>query len=154
MLKSVLCLKSRNRLIPLGTQQQTLLYFGLFHSVNIFLASNCHEERMLILFVLFWFGFFLLKKRVCAHVNVFHLKKLLWLIESFRFSFIPLSTNPTRWSNTLKQFVGNSQQIVWVYLNILWGWHLKGYYIYGNQISSMTTSSRQSSSSYLVNILK
>ena len=25
--------------------------------------------------------------------------------------------NPTKWSNTLKQFVGNSN---------LWGWHLKG----------------------------
>ena len=26
--------------------------------------------------------------------------------------FNPLSTNLTKWSNTLKQFVGNSQQIV------------------------------------------
>ena len=33
----------------------------------------------------------------------------------------PLSANPTKWSNTLKQFVGKSQQIVSVCLIILWG---------------------------------
>ena len=27
--------------------------------------------------------------------------------------FNPLSANPGRWSNTLKQFLGNSQRIVW-----------------------------------------
>ena len=31
-----------------------------------------------------------------------------------------------KWSNTLKQFVGNSRRIVWVCLSILWGWILKG----------------------------
>ena len=34
--------------------------------------------------------------------------------------------NLTKWSNTLKQFVGTNQQIVWVFLTILWGWHWKG----------------------------
>ena len=38
----------------------------------------------------------------------------------------PLSVNPIKWSNTLKQFVANSQQIVWVLLMIFWGWRLKG----------------------------
>ena len=37
-----------------------------------------------------------------------------------------LSANPTKWSNTLKQFFGNIRGIVWLYLTILWGWHLKG----------------------------
>ena len=37
----------------------------------------------------------------------------------------PLSANPTKWSNTLKQFVGFCRQIVWVYLTILWSWRLK-----------------------------
>ena len=37
-----------------------------------------------------------------------------------------LISNPTKWSNTLKQFVGNSRRIIWVCLAILWGWHLKG----------------------------
>ena len=38
----------------------------------------------------------------------------------------PLNAKPTKWSNTLKQFVGNSRQIVWVRLTILWGLRLKG----------------------------
>ena len=38
----------------------------------------------------------------------------------------PLSADPTKWSNTLKQFVGNSWRIVWVCLTILLGWHFKG----------------------------
>ena len=32
----------------------------------------------------------------------------------------PLSANPTKWSNTLKQFVGFCRRIVWVCLTILW----------------------------------
>ena len=40
--------------------------------------------------------------------------------------FNPLSANPTNWSSTLKQFVDNSRQIVWVCLIILKGWGLKG----------------------------
>ena len=35
----------------------------------------------------------------------------------------PLSGNPTKWSNTLKQFVGNSRRVEC--LTILLGWHLK-----------------------------
>ena len=36
----------------------------------------------------------------------------------------PLSANPTKWPNTLKQFVGCSRRIFWVCLTILWGWRL------------------------------
>ena len=41
----------------------------------------------------------------------------------------PLSTNPTKWSNTIKhtQFAGYCRGIVCVCLSILWGWHLKGW---------------------------
>ena len=39
--------------------------------------------------------------------------------------FEPFSTNPTKWSNTLKQFVGNRRRIVWLSLTILWVWRLK-----------------------------
>ena len=35
-----------------------------------------------------------------------------------------LSANLTKWSNTLKQFVGKS--VIWSCLIILWGWRLKG----------------------------
>ena len=38
----------------------------------------------------------------------------------------PLSANPTKWSNTLKQFVGFCRRIVLVCLIILWGWGLQG----------------------------
>ena len=37
----------------------------------------------------------------------------------------PLSTNPKKWSSTLKQFVCNSWKIIWGCFIILWGWHLK-----------------------------
>ena len=36
------------------------------------------------------------------------------------------SENPTKWSKTLKQFVGYCRRIVWVFLTILWGFLLKG----------------------------
>ena len=35
----------------------------------------------------------------------------------------PLSASPTKWSNTLKQFVAICRRIVWVCLTILWNWH-------------------------------
>ena len=44
----------------------------------------------------------------------------------FHLNINPLSANPTKWSNTLKQFVGNSRRIVCVCLTILWGPGLKG----------------------------
>ena len=40
--------------------------------------------------------------------------------------FNSLSANHTKWSNTLKQFVANSRQIVYLCLTILWGWRSKG----------------------------
>ena len=38
--------------------------------------------------------------------------------------FNPLSTDPTKWSRKLKQFVGNCQRIVSVFLIILWDYLL------------------------------
>ena len=43
--------------------------------------------------------------------------------------FHPLRANPTKWSNTLKQFVGNYRRIEC--LTILWGWRLKGLEFHG-----------------------
>ena len=40
--------------------------------------------------------------------------------------FNPLSANTTKWSNTLKQFVGNRRLIIWVCYTILKGWYIKG----------------------------
>ena len=39
--------------------------------------------------------------------------------------FNPLTANPTKWSNTLKQFLGNRGRIIWVCLTISRGWRLK-----------------------------
>ena len=39
-----------------------------------------------------------------------------------------LSANCTKWSNTLKQFVGKLPANWWVCLTILWDWHFKGLY--------------------------
>ena len=39
--------------------------------------------------------------------------------------FNPVSANSTKWPNTIKQFVSNSRQIVWVCLTILWGCRLQ-----------------------------
>ena len=52
---------------------------------------------------------------------------LLYCILSSPPLFRPLSTNPTKWFYTLKQFVGNSRRIVWMCLTILWGWRLEGW---------------------------
>ena len=48
---------------------------------------------------------------------------------------IPLSTNLTKWSNTLKQFVGNCQQIAWRCLTILRDWGLKSYQTHSVKIT-------------------
>ena len=53
--------------------------------------------------------------------------KLSKIVELFKTTAInPLSANSTKWPNILKQFVGCCQLIVWVCLNILQGWYLKG----------------------------
>ena len=40
-------------------------------------------------------------------------------VFSVNYSINPLSATPTKWSNTLKKFVGKSRQIVGVCLTIL-----------------------------------
>ena len=52
--------------------------------------------------------------------NTFFYRTFRWLHLN------PLTTKPTKWSNTLKQFVDCCRQIVWVCLAILRGWRLKG----------------------------
>ena len=47
-------------------------------------------------------------------------------LSNYEANIKPLSADPTKWSNTLKQFVVKSRQIVWICLTILWGLRLKG----------------------------
>ena len=44
---------------------------------------------------------------------------------TINFPINSLSVNLTKWSNTLKDFVGKSRRIAWVCLTIVWGWRLK-----------------------------
>ena len=52
--------------------------------------------------------------------------KLKWIVLAFLLILTFLSSNPTKRSNRLKQFVGCCRRIVWARLTILWGWRLKG----------------------------
>ena len=57
--------------------------------------------------------------KICQFQNSSSLPKYL---EQIIWKINPLNASPTKWWNTLKQFVGNSWRIVWVCLTILWGW--------------------------------
>ena len=46
------------------------------------------------------------------------------IIKLNRILLLTLCFNPTKWSNTFKQFVYNSRQIFSVGLTILWDWRL------------------------------
>ena len=51
---------------------------------------------------------------------------LVYIIKLVRKIINPLSANPTKRLNTLKQLIDFGRRLVWVYLTILWGWCLKG----------------------------
>ena len=55
-----------------------------------------------------------------CHTTLLFLYRLLGFVKELFFSC--LSANPTKWSNTLKQFVGKIWRIVWVCLTILCAW--------------------------------
>ena len=73
---------------------------------------------------LFWRRYLRLEKRYgyCESLEISYKR------ASYKSQFFvnPLSANPTKWSNRLKQFLGFCRQIIWVCLIILWGWRLKG----------------------------
>ena len=55
----------------------------------------------------------------------FYFLSRVYVFFSLSYFVNALSTNSKKWSNTLKQFVGFCQRIVWVFLIFLWGWCLK-----------------------------
>ena len=93
---------------------------GLLH----FKVTNQQSVLGSSLVDLIWWSIYRYFKHLVKHAWWNYFPKsfmiLVWL------GLNPLSFNPTKWSNTLKQFVGNSQRIVWVCLTILWGWRVKG----------------------------
>ena len=62
----------------------------------------------------------------CLKFELFSPKKCIWKPLGGQRVINPLSANPTKWSNTLTQFIDNCRQTVWVSLTILWYWRLKG----------------------------
>ena len=80
----------------------------------------------------FWFGF---KERAQKWNRYYQEKQLwnfFWLNELYPFGnflkdFInPLSANPTKWPNTLKQFIGKLPTNCLSVFGLLWNWYLKG----------------------------
>ena len=59
-------------------------------------------------------------------VDINATNKVIFFIWIYQKIFNPLSANPTKWLNILKQIVGCCRQIVWVCLTILWDWRLNG----------------------------
>ena len=58
--------------------------------------------------------------RSISHCDI----NLLYIKYNYFYLFNPLNTSPTKWPNTLKQFVDNIRGNVWVFLPILWSWSL------------------------------
>ena len=77
----------------------------------IYYCSNCiiflqSIDKHSILF------FFFSPRHIYFIVPGWQLKFLLFFVNYMSFAIDPLSSNPAKWSNTLKKFVGNSRRIV------------------------------------------
>ena len=83
--------------------------------VNDYVKAKVNSENLIIL--------------VCDTSDDF-IKAFRRIFHDYLRHLNPLSANPTKWSNTLKQFVGNSRRIVrrivWACLTVLWNWRLNG----------------------------
>ena len=93
--------------------QKSSLFFifkTIFWSIFLFFF------HLFIFFFIFIFLFFFL-----FIVHTFFIQRLVWTLTLRAHNSVvnPLSTYPTKWSNTLKKFVGNRcfRWIVWVCLN-------------------------------------
>ena len=109
--------------------------------LHIFKTPFCKNTSVGLLLSI-WVRFFFLKRRNCVHSMSYQSNVTLeWLEICSNYAvkhqndnkaanlltFLNLlSANPTKWSNTLKQFVGSCRLIVWVCLIALRGWCLKG----------------------------
>ena len=115
-------------LIVDGLQQLTIFAKRLM--LDFWQGSECPSDVHSILvqwngpafgcLVMLWFR---LKKQL---KSIFYKYKGMFMSEMRWATFNPLSSNPTKWSNTLKQFVGQSRRIVSVCLTILWSCRVKG----------------------------
>ena len=91
--------------------------------LNLLYIRNEIWRRFLSLFV----NFVILKRLFYSSDMEFLYRISLSIICNFKLFFNLLSAKPTQWSNTLKQFFGNSRRIVWVCLTIFQVGALKCY---------------------------
>ena len=108
--------------------KSSLRFRMFFWCRNVWLSRDIKRIVVYLLVELFEPVVLLMKtilkhQSICVQVQIVHdrMASFCYLVQSFN----PLTGNPTKWSNTLKQFVGNSRQVVWVCLTILWCWCLK-----------------------------
>ena len=103
-----------------------ILYHGMRNIPLRFCCPHLLKNKYTTFFPLI-FHFLEKSHMTCCHFTaIFSTLILVTKIYMCRLIINPFSANPTKWSNTLKQFVGDSGQIVSVCLTILWGWCSKG----------------------------
>ena len=78
---------------------------------NLFNVNNKHERTI-----------FRRNRSSLIRLNLVGIRNEIWRWSCKLAVIKPLSANPTKWSNTLKQFFGYCRRIIWLCLTVLWGW--------------------------------
>ena len=100
-------------------RKKDLILLRLFNSFREIFANY---PRMFFFTLKLFYERFIPLHKIFLKGNLFTILKTFFQLNV---SF-PSSVNPTKWSVTLKQFVGCCRQLIWVSLTILWSWRLKG----------------------------
>ena len=122
---------------PGGTQNsQFLIYYDTVKkladiSSNICIVLKCPQPILAQCYITYRNQSFDLVSKsndwfLCEMYHWVEMGKLIHTRMCLSFVFNLFSANPTKWSNTPKQFVSYCRRTVWVCLTILWGWRLKG----------------------------
>ena len=96
-----------------------LYFFFKCNIVNIKIIFYWPTSTIFLIIICFSNSSINAKKKFWGVPHLLHMCMIFWKLLN------PLCTNPTKWSETLKQFVSKSPQIVWVCLTILSGWCLR-----------------------------
>ena len=100
-------------------RKKDLILLRLFNSFREIFANY---PRMFFFTLKLFYERFIPLHKIFLKGNLFTILKTFFQLNV---SF-PSSVNPTKWSVTLKQFVGCCRQLIWVSLTVLWSWRLKG----------------------------
>ena len=91
----------------------------LVKSLDIFRTMARTPQQILKIYINQHFTHELLCNSICLYPKYSIGFTVTVPMDEPKYTFSPLSANPTKWSNTLKQFVCNNRQFVWVQLTIL-----------------------------------